>query len=48
MLNLSFDIKTILDVDAIIVTHTHDNHWNRGATERIYAQNDSDAELLSS
>ncbi|ABP58740.1 MBL fold metallo-hydrolase [Enterobacter sp. 638] len=54
MVDLPFDVETILDVDAIIVTHTHDDHWDRAAIERIgkdkpiYVQNDSDADLLRS
>ncbi|WP_407435810.1 MBL fold metallo-hydrolase [Lelliottia sp.] len=54
MVDLPFDVETILDVDAIIVTHTHDDHWDRAAIDLIgkdkpiYVQNDSDADLLRS
>ncbi|WP_431833020.1 MBL fold metallo-hydrolase, partial [Citrobacter freundii] len=43
-----------LDADAVIVTHTHDDHWDRAAVELIakdkpiYVQNDRDAALLRS
>lgn len=52
MVELPVDVKTLLDVDAVIVTHTHDDHWDQAAIELIakdkpvYVQNDSDAALL--
>jgi len=54
MVDLPIDIDTLLDVDAIIVTHTHADHWDSAAAERIpsdmaiYVQNDGDAQLLRS
>ncbi len=51
---LPVDVNTLLDADAVIVTHTHDDHWDRTAAERIakdkpiYVQNDRDAALLRS
>jgi L-ascorbate metabolism protein UlaG (beta-lactamase superfamily) len=51
---LPVDVKTLLDADAVIVTHTHDDHWDQTAIELIakdkpvYVQNDSDAALLRS
>lgn len=54
MVELPVDVKTLLDADAVIVTHTHDDHWDQAAIELIakdkpvYVQNDSDAALLRS
>ena len=51
---LPFSRDNIIDVDAVIVTHTHDDHWDRTAAELIakdkpiYVQNDRDAALLRS
>jgi L-ascorbate metabolism protein UlaG (beta-lactamase superfamily) len=51
---LPVDVNTLLDADAVIVTHTHDDHWDRAAAELIakdkpiYVQNDRDAALLRS
>ncbi|MEG5465453.1 hypothetical protein BWZ29_18560 [Enterobacter cancerogenus] len=51
---LPVDVNTLLDADAVIVTHTHDDHWDRTAAELIakdkpiYVQNDRDAALLRS
>jgi L-ascorbate metabolism protein UlaG (beta-lactamase superfamily) len=46
MVELPVDVKTLLDADAVIVTHTHDDHWDQTAIELIakdkpvYVQND--------
>ena len=54
MVELPVDVSTLLDADAVIVTHTHDDHWDRAAVELIakdkpiYVQNDRDAALLRS
>jgi len=54
MVALPVDIATLLDVDAIIVTHTHPDHWDDAAAAlvpkamRIYVQNEADAQLLRS
>ncbi|WP_435930293.1 MBL fold metallo-hydrolase [Dryocola sp. BD613] len=51
---LPVSIDTLLDVDAIVVTHTHPDHWDEGAQEKvakemlILTQNESDAELIRS
>ncbi|WJM80401.1 MBL fold metallo-hydrolase [Pectobacterium brasiliense] len=52
MVPLPFDTDTLLDVDAIIVTHTHPDHWDETAVnvipkdKLIYVQNDGDKQLL--
>lgn len=54
MVDLPVEVDILLDADAIIVTHTHDDHWDRAAVEligkdkSIFVQNDSDARLLRS
>ncbi|WP_280564498.1 MBL fold metallo-hydrolase [Chromohalobacter sp. 48-RD10] len=45
-------MSEILDVDAVIVTHTHDDHWDEAAIRLVpkdmplYAQHDEDAALF--
>ncbi|WP_296221794.1 MBL fold metallo-hydrolase [uncultured Enterobacter sp.] len=52
--DLPVEVTTLLDADAVIVTHTHDDHWDQTAIaliakdKPIYVQNDSDAALLRS
>ncbi len=47
-------VENLLDVDAVIVTHTHADHWDQHAIERIakempiFVQHDDDARLLRS
>ena len=54
MTELPFDFDVLLDVDAIIVTHTHPDHWDDAAVESIpkdkliYVQNEHDKALLHS
>ncbi|MEM6161275.1 MBL fold metallo-hydrolase [Erwinia sp. P6884] len=54
MVDLPVDVATLLDVDAIIVTHTHQDHWDEAAVAQIskdkpiYVQNENDRELLHS
>ncbi|UGS40451.1 MBL fold metallo-hydrolase [Pseudocitrobacter corydidari] len=54
MVELPFDIDTLLAVDAIIVTHTHPDHWDDAAVKLIpkdkliYVQNERDRALLTS
>lgn len=54
LVDLPLGINDILDVDVIIVTHTHQDHWDEAAQRLIpkdcliYTQNDSDAELIRS
>ena len=44
--------EEIIDVDAVIVTHLHEDHWDEEARKAlpealpIYAQNDADAEII--
>jgi L-ascorbate metabolism protein UlaG (beta-lactamase superfamily) len=51
---LPVSIDELLDVDIIIVTHTHQDHWDEAAQQRIakdriiYTQNARDADLLRS
>lgn len=52
MVALPLDIRSLLDVDAIIVTHTHPDHWDQAAADSvpkhqlIYVQNENDKALL--
>lgn len=52
MVELPVDIDTLLDVDAIIVTHTHSDHWDDTAATLIpksmliYVQNEGDEAIL--
>jgi L-ascorbate metabolism protein UlaG (beta-lactamase superfamily) len=54
MVELPLSIDTLLDVDAIIVTHTHLDHWDDAAVAHIpkgkliYVQNEGDERLLRS
>lgn len=54
LVELPVSIEELLDVDVIIVTHTHPDHWDDAAQQLIpkdrliYTQNDSDAALLRS
>lgn len=54
MVALPVSVDTLLDVDAIIVTHTHPDHWDDAAASvipksmPIYVQNDNDEALLRS
>ncbi|MDU4942379.1 MAG: MBL fold metallo-hydrolase [Mixta calida] len=49
---LPLPLETLLDVDAIIVTHTHRDHWDEAAAAHIskdmliFTQNAADAELI--
>lgn len=49
LVDLPFSINEILDVDAVIVTHTHPDHWDEAARKLvpknmlIFAQNEEDA-----
>lgn len=52
MVELPTTIDALLDVDAIIVTHTHPDHWDEAAAAHIpksmliYVQNSSDEAIL--
>ncbi len=54
MVSLPVSVEELLDVDVIIVTHTHQDHWDEAAQQLIpkdrviYTQNESDATLLRS
>ncbi|MFK8257405.1 MBL fold metallo-hydrolase [Erwinia sp. AnSW2-5] len=54
MVELPFEMALLLDVDAIIVTHTHQDHWDEAAValiqkeKLIFVQNNSDEQLLRS
>ncbi len=54
MVALPVSVEDLLDVDVIIVTHTHQDHWDEAAQQLIpkdrviYIQNESDASLLRS
>ena len=51
---LPVSVQELLDVDVIIVTHTHQDHWDEAAQQLIpkdkviYTQNESDASLIRS
>lgn len=50
--DLPLPISEIIDVDAVIVTHTHEDHWDKTAKEAIrkdmpvFAQHEDDALLI--
>ncbi|MEQ9885956.1 MBL fold metallo-hydrolase [Pectobacterium zantedeschiae] len=52
LVDLPLPMSTILDVDAVIVTHTHLDHWDDAAIEvipktmPIFSQNTQDAEII--
>ncbi|MDR7342047.1 L-ascorbate metabolism protein UlaG (beta-lactamase superfamily) [Pantoea alhagi] len=49
---LPVSVAELLDVDAVIVTHTHLDHWDEAAQQlipkdkRIFSQHEADAELI--
>lgn len=49
LVSLPISIENIIDVDAVIVTHLHDDHWDDAAKEllpkeiKIFSQNEADA-----
>ncbi|MBU5638962.1 MBL fold metallo-hydrolase [Geomonas sp. Red69] len=49
LVDLPVPVETLLDVDAVIVTHTHLDHWDEAAKNQIpkgmpiFAQNEKDA-----
>ena len=51
---LPMPVAALIDVDAVIVTHTHLDHWDEAAqralpkTMPIFAQNDTDADTIRS
>jgi len=54
MVDLPVAVEELLAVDAIILTHTHTDHWDEAAQQlipkemMIYTQNESDAALVNS
>lgn len=54
MVDLPLEISSLLEVDAIIITHTHPDHWDQAAVDTIpkdkliYVQNENDEALLRS
>lgn len=54
MVDLPVTVAELLEVDAVIITHTHADHWDEAAQKsipkemRIYTQNESDAALVTS
>jgi L-ascorbate metabolism protein UlaG (beta-lactamase superfamily) len=54
LVDLQTPMEEILDVDAVIVTHTHPDHWDEAAMSLVpkalplFAQHQQDAELIRS
>lgn len=54
MVHLPLPVAEIVDVDAVIVTHLHEDHWDQAAGDAlpkdmpIFAQNEADAETIRS
>jgi L-ascorbate metabolism protein UlaG (beta-lactamase superfamily) len=54
LVDLTVPIEEIVDVDAVIVTHTHQDHWDDAAAARVpkdlplFAQNQKDRALFES
>jgi len=52
LVDLPLPLSTLLDVDAVLVTHLHADHWDDAArrvlprTLPVFAQNDADAEAI--
>lgn len=52
MVHLPLPIADIIDVDAVIVTHLHEDHWDQVARDAlpkdvpVFAQNETDAEII--
>ncbi|WP_250464868.1 MBL fold metallo-hydrolase [Microbulbifer litoralis] len=52
LVELPIPMEEVVDVDAVIVTHTHEDHWDETATRQIpknkplFAQNERDAEAI--
>ncbi len=52
MVHLPLPIADIVDVDAVIVTHLHEDHWDQAARDAlpkdlpVFVQNDTDAEVI--
>jgi L-ascorbate metabolism protein UlaG (beta-lactamase superfamily) len=54
LVHLPFPVEDIFDVDAVIVTHLHEDHWDEAAPNRVpktlplFAQNEADAATIRS
>lgn len=54
MVHLPLPIEEIVDVDAVIVTHLHEDHWDEAARNLVpkglplFAQNEADAQTIRS
>ena len=54
MVALPVSVEALLETDVVIVTHTHEDHWDEAAQQLIpkdqliYTQNENDASLLRS
>lgn len=54
LVELPVPVDTLFDVDAIIVTHTHEDHWDKAAQALcpknlpVFAQNELDQTLIAS
>lgn len=54
LVELPVKVSTLIDADAVIVTHTHPDHWDEAAVnllpkdKLIFVQNDQDAESIRS
>ena len=52
LVDLPLPLSTLLDVDAVLVTHLHADHWDEAArrvlprTLPVFAQNDADAQAI--
>lgn len=52
LVELPFTAEHLMNVDAVIITHTHPDHWDEAAQQavpkamKIFTQNDSDAAIL--
>ncbi|WP_299365731.1 MBL fold metallo-hydrolase, partial [uncultured Paracoccus sp.] len=52
MVRLPLPVAEIIDVDAVIVTHLHEDHWDQAARDAldqdlpIFAQNEADADVV--
>lgn len=54
LVHLPLPVEEIIDIDAVIVTHLHEDHWDEAARDLlprnlpVFAQNEADAEVIRS